>query len=284
MKKNTVNTKEVKVTVNDYQQAFKLSVLTYTDTKKQARIEELKKRLNQEGDKKGLKFSPLKKESFDSNDGNEYRRYREALEEYQKALYIGKSYKAKDSRLVTLLCLLSVPVTDIQALKKADIHTALSKSVMTDGQVMTEEGKALAKLYRGQLKTVTETGKYNGRVLSETALAEKIADLNKKIDDIKNGPYWEQATLKQISLTKFQAIFEKFIADALSNGIGNIITKYVTASERTENNRWRKLKKRSQDLNIAEDTYKEYFNRNDHKGFKSFMDDMEKEKAEKKTA
>lgn len=268
-----------------------LAVTTYTTKKEAQRIEEIKRRAAAavKDATTSYKFIALERKAFGDGNADEWKEYINAVDSYHKALYTGVTGQKRDNHLVLALHALCLNVEDIEKVKHADVHKALSKAVLDMRQKMNadareelkilnerlNQAKAGIKLENG-LPILDENG--NAAMYTEAEEDEKDEAIQAIKDDIaalKASNVYTAAKLSQVGANQFRRKFEFFIGSFLNGD--TVVSDYVTLEEREVSGQWKRWKKQAEQLNIPAEKYEEYFKTNDKASMKALIKEKREE-------
>lgn len=278
------------MTTTNYQEMYKGCTAVYSDKKNAARIGGIIKNCQKAED--GYKFQVLRSDDFADKD--QFTDYKTACDTYMKALYTDLGNKAKDKALTTVLCAISATAEQIDKVIKTNIHKALIKNTLRNRQNMTDEGKEQLAVIRARQTLLEEEGKKldeegNTIVLSESAQEEEAEKIKADLKALYASQVFEGAELCQVTLGTFTKSLELLLGNLLMEK--TIISSYQTLEERDFNQKWKRTRKQSMAVNITEEEFLKYWNKNDYKGIKELiaekkaeLEAVEKEAMEDQTA
>ena len=274
-----------------------LAVTTYTTKKEAQRIEEIKARAKAAVKEAttSYKFVAIERKTFGDGNADEWKEYINAVDSYHKALYTGVTGQKRDNHLVLALHALCLNVEDIEKVKHADVHKALSKAVLDMRQKMNDDAREQLKALNERLKYTEIGGKFDresgkpildddGNVIvyadDETdKQKEDVKFWKDKITALKASNVYTAAKLSQVGSNQFRRKFEFFIGSFLNGD--TVVSDYVTLEEREVSGQWKRWKKQAEQLNIPAEKYEEYFKTNDKASMKALI---KEKKAEAKAA
>lgn len=270
--------KEVRRMTTNYQEMYKGCAAVYTDKKNAARIGAIISNCEKAGN--GFKFQVLKSADNFAGNKEQFKDYKEACDNYMKSLYSDLGTKSRDKALTAVLCELSATSEQIDKVVKANIHKTLIKNTLRNRQNMTEEGKERLAAIRERKLLLEEEGKKldeegNAIELSETAAEEETEKIKADLKELYASQVFEAAELCQVTMGTFIKSLELFIGNLLSDK--NVITGYVTLEQREFNQKWKRTLKQARAVEISEEEFMKYWEKNDIAGLKSLINEKRAE-------
>lgn len=262
----------------NYQDLFKGCTIVYSDKKNTARMERI--RVKYQENKRGKKFLPLKSsEDFDGYK-EDFTAYRQAVDTYMKTLYQSEKTPTKDKALTQVLCCLSATASQIEELKKANVHNTLTKMVMRDRQTLTQAARDQIAAYKREAELIISEGKKfdpegNLIVLSETARNEELEKIDNAISEIKLGANYEASEFTQVSLGTFTKALEKFIGAWMESD--TLVKEYLTLDKKELNRKWTKLMNKAEEAKISVEEFEIFHKKNDADGLRVLIEEKKAE-------